>query len=68
MSAQDAGERAAAEKERRRRKSLEWANSLPDRRWKMSLERRSQSPFSTATGDELYEGLEWLSSAIKMAK
>ena len=67
-SAQDAGERAAAEKERRRRKSLEWANSLPDRRWKMSLERRSQSPFSTATGDELYEGLEWLSSAIKMAK
>ena len=67
-SAQDAGERAAAEKERRRRKSLEWANSLPDRRWKMSLERRSQSPFSTATGDELYEGLEWLSTAIKMAK
>merc|ERR1712008_443391 len=58
-------ERAVAEKARRRRKSIEWANSLPERRWKLSLER---SPTATATGDGLYEGIDWLSNAISSAK
>ena len=56
---------ATAEKERRRCKSLEWANSLPERRWKMSFGR---SATTATTGDGLYEGLDWLSNAINSPK